>query len=1059
MTSQPQTVCRFIARALLVALFSSLVCLFPSAVSAAEAGKEVTFDIPADSAVKALKQFSTQSGQQLLYSNADLAGVTTSEVKGKLSIGEALDRLLAGTPLVASRDSKNGTVAVARTTPEKTDPNGQAAAPKGDRREKASRTEPATINLVTFRAANDSRESVLELSPFVVTSNGETGYTAPNSLMGGRINTPLKNNPASVSVMTRQFLDDIAATRPEDVIEWAVNSVPNYVGATSSFSTYQYNFRNLGNSSATRNFVLWYGQTDDFNTERYEFARGPNGTVYGDSNIGGVPNVWTKRARFGDNRTVVKTSADSYGSYRATVDQNLTLTDNLALRFNAVHDNRAYWLDAPAKKFDAVALSAAYRLGEKDEIRAEGEFGYYTYPFFSNNYLDQGSYWNGTTAYNGVTAPAIHSVANPTGVVANPTSFVYIAGAPNGGLNQMGSFYRSFGTNIALHPDARPEMANFPVLPGREFDLAPSDSLSRMHQYFYSLAWSHRFSANLSAEVSYTRTANPRYNGPTTSGNRYNEYRIDVNTVLPGGAANPNFGKAYHDREVAKQDTKNDVTQLHGILNWNFNRSWVKQNFIGMVGTRLDRFNNLQARLTRTNPPAGTSQLMNNAANIVLVRRYWDQAGLAIGEPAVPDIPGVMLAFVPQSEQHQRKAVDFWQLASLSSFFDDKLSLMLGYRQDHVIDSQNTTANIPLTAQGLPQLGAVIVTPASPVKPVPVVGAKIFSNRKAGSKNAGAVYWLRPWLGLVANYAESIAANTAGAALLDGTVPGITRNQSLDFGLRLDLFEGRLAGSVSHYHNEQFGNLLTAGLQTDQINRLWDNIGRTDLPEVDYRDTQDKKGQGWEFELTGNPTANWRLTFNLALPESTILNIRPQLRNYYAANLAEWTAGLTDPAVSASAKLVIQNDLNTIANALNGLTPGTPVNDTYKYTANIYATYSFNEGALKGFDAGLGANVRGKNKVDVAFNDPYHFLYSPAYYTVAAHVSYGFKLSNDIQVRLQLNVKNLLDDDTLVLTSQDSNAYGTYRVGGFPTNPQAQVTNRFKFQEPRQFIVSATFEF
>ncbi|MGH7946740.1 MAG: STN domain-containing protein, partial [Opitutaceae bacterium] len=62
-----------------------------------------------------------------LYSNNDLAGVTTREVKGELTHDEALNRLLTGTPLVVTRDRRSGAVAVGR---ESTDPKGQRAAPK-----------------------------------------------------------------------------------------------------------------------------------------------------------------------------------------------------------------------------------------------------------------------------------------------------------------------------------------------------------------------------------------------------------------------------------------------------------------------------------------------------------------------------------------------------------------------------------------------------------------------------------------------------------------------------------------------------------------------------------------------------------------------------------------------------------------------------------------------------------------------------------------------------------------------------------------------------------------
>lgn len=108
--------------------------LWMAQVRAAEVApveKKVSFNIPADKAAQALKKFSAQSGQQLLYSNSDLAGVTTQEVKGDFTNEEALRRLLAGTPLMATRDQRNGAVAVGR---ESSGPKGQRAAPPpGDR--------------------------------------------------------------------------------------------------------------------------------------------------------------------------------------------------------------------------------------------------------------------------------------------------------------------------------------------------------------------------------------------------------------------------------------------------------------------------------------------------------------------------------------------------------------------------------------------------------------------------------------------------------------------------------------------------------------------------------------------------------------------------------------------------------------------------------------------------------------------------------------------------------------------------------------------------------------
>lgn len=117
--------------ALRAALFAAAVLTFsfagPCSAVAAAAGKKASFDISASGAAAALKKFSAQSGQQVLYSNNDLAGVMTNEVKGTFTNEDALDRLLANTPLVVTRDRRSGAIAVGR---ESADPNGHRAAPK-----------------------------------------------------------------------------------------------------------------------------------------------------------------------------------------------------------------------------------------------------------------------------------------------------------------------------------------------------------------------------------------------------------------------------------------------------------------------------------------------------------------------------------------------------------------------------------------------------------------------------------------------------------------------------------------------------------------------------------------------------------------------------------------------------------------------------------------------------------------------------------------------------------------------------------------------------------------
>jgi hypothetical protein len=80
-------------------------------------------------------------------------------------------------------------------------------------------------------------------------------------------------------------------------------------------------------------------------------------------------------------------------------------------------------------------------------------------------------------------------------------------------------------------------------------------------------------------------------------------------------------------------------------------------------------------------------------------------------------------------------------------------------------------------------------------------------------------------------------------------------------------------------------------------------------------------------------------------------------------------------------------------------------------------------------------------------------LYSDAYYLVSGNVSYTLHLGKR-QLRLQLNMNNILDEDEPVTTT-----FGAYRVGGIGTNPPVFAANGFRFHDPRQAILSATLSF
>lgn len=95
-------------------LLLSLVLYCPGSLLAAD-GDKMTFDIPAQGADAALRQFSVQSGMEVLFSTAVAANVAANEVKGQFTPLEAVALLLSGTDLaIEQKDGQQGVLRVVR---------------------------------------------------------------------------------------------------------------------------------------------------------------------------------------------------------------------------------------------------------------------------------------------------------------------------------------------------------------------------------------------------------------------------------------------------------------------------------------------------------------------------------------------------------------------------------------------------------------------------------------------------------------------------------------------------------------------------------------------------------------------------------------------------------------------------------------------------------------------------------------------------------------------------------------------------------------------------------
>ncbi len=67
-------------------------------------------------------------------------------------------------------------------------------------------------------------ESPIELSPFLVVSEEDQGYKANSTLAGTRLRTDLRDVAAAVSVVTREFMQDLGVNNLDQLMVYTLGT-------------------------------------------------------------------------------------------------------------------------------------------------------------------------------------------------------------------------------------------------------------------------------------------------------------------------------------------------------------------------------------------------------------------------------------------------------------------------------------------------------------------------------------------------------------------------------------------------------------------------------------------------------------------------------------------------------------------------------------------------------------------------------------------------------------------------------------------------------------------
>ncbi len=194
---------------------------------------------------------------------------------------------------------------------------------------------PTDTTTTTGTSDGTSRDKTVVLSPFSVATDKDKGYAATNSISGSRVNTPIKDIPIPIDVITSEFVSDIGATDLRSSLMYASGimlqtqndlensggtygspygpgGVNNPQGLTSNINQVQIKIRGFVTNNVLRDGFLRASSTDSVNIDRIEVVSGPSALLYGTGNFGGVVDYLTKQPE-----NVQRGAATfSYGTYQ-----------------------------------------------------------------------------------------------------------------------------------------------------------------------------------------------------------------------------------------------------------------------------------------------------------------------------------------------------------------------------------------------------------------------------------------------------------------------------------------------------------------------------------------------------------------------------------------------------------------------------------------------------------------------------------------------------------------------------------------------------------------------
>ena len=796
---------------------------------------------------------------------------------------------------------------------------------------------PATAVPPSPPAKAVANEEIIELSPFTVNTSSDVGYVAENTLAGSRLNTKLRDTASSVSVFTKEFLDDVGITDLAHLMEYTVNSEmdTNSQGASSEQN------RIIGGhalyagiqirgllASIGMDYFTSITPTDPYRVGRYENASGPNSILFGIGAPGGLLNQSSKIAETHRNGGAIRYSLGSWSRSRGELDLNRVLMKNtLAVALSALHQESGGWRAFDFQDKHRIFGSVTWRPLRSVTVTAMGELGRDKNAVIrSFSDAEQVLAW-----YDNRQASGVNAVTFAPGTVA-PTAAQQAVGVVGrdgtvGGSNHrvmfiendktifdaIGTFITGSYNNAAVRAPDGTRGATLPTLRIYDPKFYPLNGNAvgpgmyrdqSLHNYTFTVDWQ------------------PRRDLIFNVGHNYQETKAEVNlmngtqpmlrgeanrTLGVNGPANPYAGRMYFDgnwtRDVHYGDAKE--TRLSASYTLDTKSKWFGRHRVaasvsrtGVHDRRANSWLVLAGRPFATDP-SGTN-------NRVIVRNYLTEgdygtyhAGDWRSLPPTINFGGrsyqtayanVTAGGADNGGMIQK--MNSSMVATQSFFFDGKLVTTFGYREDRVKNIQLGYVNEPVRGD---------VVDLDPAHGIP----NYFTGQ---THTAGVVYHVFDWLSFIGNKSSNVGIPPLARTVFpDAHLAPLSKGRGKDFGLGFDLLEGRLNARLVYFTGSEIGrvtapftNVLTGANRRvfDAFSTVLVGAGRpysaTDWDPIREKYTpaassvsSDFDSKGYEARLTANLTRSWRLVANYSYTDSGRVEMAPEAVAFYGFKRAD----------------------------------------------------------------------------------------------------------------------------------------------------------------------------